>query len=98
MNKSFVIFLILFLVLFTALIKNSTKRIDDQIFVIKENITVLEKKYGDIKFEYTYLSSGKKLMDLKDKYFEKEFKAKKKNEIEKKEKKLKEFNVKKIEK
>ena len=37
MKKFLIISLILFLVLFTAFIKNSTKRIDDEIFVLKEN-------------------------------------------------------------
>ena len=36
MKKFFDYFLILFLILFTAFIKNSTKRIDDQIYVLKE--------------------------------------------------------------
>ena len=38
MVKFFVISLILTLILFTALIKNSTKRIDDIIFISEENI------------------------------------------------------------
>ena len=82
MKKFFVIFLILFLILFTAFIKNSTKRIDDEIFVIKENIRILEKEFGDLKLEYTYLSSGKKLMSFQAKFFEEKLKVKKKNEIE----------------
>ena len=43
MKKFFIISLILFLILVTAFIKNSTKRIDDEIFVIKENIRGLKK-------------------------------------------------------
>ena len=43
MKKFPVIFLILFLILFTAFIKNSTKRIDDQIFTTKENLRGLKK-------------------------------------------------------
>ena len=82
MKKFFVTFLILFLILFTAFIKNSTKRIDDEIFVIKENIRILEKEFGDLKLEYTYLSSGKKLMSFQTKFFEEKLKVKKKNEIE----------------
>ena len=38
MKKFSIIFLILSLILFTVLVKNSTKRIDDKIFAIKENI------------------------------------------------------------
>ena len=45
MKKFLVNFLILFLILFTAFIKNSTKRIDDEIFTIKENIRDLKKDF-----------------------------------------------------
>ena len=51
MKKFFAIFLIIFLVFFTALIKNSTKRIDDEIFIVKENIRFLKKEIGDLKLE-----------------------------------------------
>ena len=72
MKKSLVISLILSLILFTALIKNSTKRIDDEIFVINENLRILEKEFGDLKLENNYLSSGKKLMELQSEFFDKQ--------------------------
>ena len=64
------IFLILFLILFTALIKNSTKRIDDKIFVKEENIRSLKKDFENIKLEYDYLSSTEKLLKFQDLYFD----------------------------
>lgn len=72
MKKLLVISLILFLVLFTAFIKNSTKRIDDEIFVIKENLRSLKKDLGNLMLEYNYLSSGKKLMEFQSKFFDKD--------------------------
>ena len=72
MKKFSVIFLILFLTLLTAVIKNSTKRIDDEIFIIKENILSLKKDYENVKLEYEYLSSSEKLQDLQKLYFEDE--------------------------
>ena len=72
MKKSLVIFLILFLVLFTAFIKNSTKRIDDEIFVTKENIRDLKRDYENIKLEYDYLSSTENLINFKSLYFDNE--------------------------
>ena len=81
MKKSLVISLILSLILFTALIKNSTKRIDDEIFVINENLRILEKEFGDLKLENNYLSSGKKLMELQSEYFDKKLESKKTNKI-----------------
>ena len=72
MKKFSVIFLILFLILFTAFIKNSTKRIDDQIFTTKENIRGYKKDFENIKLEYDYLSSAEKLFELQDLYFDDE--------------------------
>ena len=72
MKKFSVIFLILSLILFTALIKNSTKRIDDEIFTIKEDIRVLVKDYENVKLEYDYLSSAEKLLEYQNLYFDDE--------------------------
>ena len=49
MKRFSIIFLIFFLILFTAIIKNSTKRIDDEIFAFKENIRILEKDFENNK-------------------------------------------------
>ena len=72
MRKFFVISLIIFLVLFTAIIKNSTKRIDDKIFTIKENIRGLKKDFENVKLEHDYLSSAEKLLEFQKMYFEDE--------------------------
>jgi hypothetical protein len=81
MKKFLAIFSILILVLFTAIIKNSTKRIDDEIFVIKENIRSLKKDYENSKLEYDYLSSAEKLLNFQDLYFEDKLVKKKIKEI-----------------
>ena len=72
MKKYLVIFLILFLILSTAIIKNSTKRIDDEIFAIKENIKILNMDFGVIKLENEFLSSTEKLLEFQNSFFEKE--------------------------
>jgi len=72
MKKYLVIFLILFLILSTAIIKNSTKRIDDEIFAIKENIKILNMDFGIIKLENEFLSSTEKLLEFQNSFFEKE--------------------------
>ena len=81
MKKYFAIFMIIFLILFTALVKNSTKRMDDEIFIVKENLRFLRKEIDDLKLEYTYLSSGNKLMDFKVRFFDEDLSVKRKNEI-----------------
>ena len=60
----------LFLIVSTALIKNSTKDIDDQIYSVKENILFLENRYKDTKLEFDYLSSSEKLLSYQKLYFE----------------------------
>ena len=72
MSKFFVILLIIFLILSTALIKNSTKRLDDEIFVLKENIRDLKKDFGNIMLENDYLSSTEKLLEFQTLYFDTE--------------------------
>ena len=70
MKKFLVILSILSLILFTAIIKNSTKRIDEEIFASKENLRDLEKDFENIKLEHEYLSSAEKLLELHDLYFD----------------------------
>ena len=69
-EKIFHYFFILFLILSTAIVKNSTKRIDDEIFVLRENIRSLKKDFENIKLEHDYLSSAEKLLEFQNLYFD----------------------------
>ena len=69
MKKFIIIFFTIFLILFTAFIKNSTKRIDDEIFIVKENNRVLKNDFEMMKLEYNYLSSADQLIKFQDLYF-----------------------------
>jgi hypothetical protein len=67
-----VVFVIIFaLILATSLVKNSTKEIEDKIFIINENIRPLKSELGDVLLEYNYLSSPDKLTQYQTQYFEK---------------------------
>ena len=81
MKKFAVIFLIFTLVLLTAFIKNSTKRIDDMIFISKENIRSSNSDFENIKLEYDYLSSTENLFKFQILYFDDELKKKDIQEI-----------------
>tara|TARA_B100001769_G_C21947293_1_gene510126 strand:- start:226 stop:537 length:312 start_codon:yes stop_codon:yes gene_type:complete len=81
MKKIFTFVLVLFLVLFTSIIKNSTKKIDDEIFTLKENIFKLNSRLDDIKLEFDYLSSAEQLLEYQSQYFEKELNEKTFDEI-----------------
>ena len=68
-----VIFVIIFiLILATSLVKNSTKEIEDKIFMVNENIRPLKSEFGDVLLEYNYLSSPDKLTQYQNQYFEKD--------------------------
>ena len=66
MIKLSVIFLIFSLILTTALVKNSTKRIDDEIFTTKEHIRSLKQDFESMKLENNYLSSAEKLNEFQN--------------------------------
>jgi len=83
MSKFFIILLILFLILSTAIVKNSTKRIDDEIFVLRESIRSLKKDFQNIKLEHDYLSSAEKLLEFQNLYFDSELIKKDIQEIKK---------------
>ena len=72
MKKFLIVFSILFLILFTAVIKNSTKKIEDQVFILEENIRVLKKEFETIKLEFDYLSSAENLLQFQNLYFDDE--------------------------
>ena len=96
MKKFSVIFLILFLISFTAIVKNSTKRIEDMIFVKEINIRDLGKDFENIKLEYDYLSSTEKLLEFQNLYFDKELIKKDIKEIKIIDKKLNKLVIKQL--
>ena len=57
---------------FTTVTKNSTKKLESQIYSVKENISILKNKYGLVLLEYNYLTTPKKLIEYQSKYFEKD--------------------------
>ena len=69
MKKIILIFSILFLIVVTTFTKNSTKKLDNQIFSIRENISVLKDKYELVLLDYNFLTSPKKLLEYQSKYF-----------------------------
>jgi len=70
MKKIILISSIIFLIIVTTFTKNATKKLDNQIFSIKENIRVLKDKYELVLLDYNFLTSPKKLLEYQSKYFE----------------------------
>ena len=81
MKKFVLAVIIFFLVLSTAIIKNTTKQIEDEIFTVNENIRVLKSDLENISLEYDYLSSAEKLLEYQSLYFEDELIQKNINDI-----------------
>ena len=73
MKKLFFFTPIIFLIFATTLTKNSTKKLDKDIFELKENIRILEDQYELILLDYNILTSPKKLMEYQQYYFEDNF-------------------------
>ena len=70
MKKIGLVSVIFSLILFTTIIKNTAKKIEDELFTIKENLRVLETEYENILLEHDYLSSSEKLLEFQSLYFE----------------------------
>ena len=81
MKKFVLAAVIFFLVLSTAIIKNTTKQIEDEIFTTKENIRVLNSEFENVSLEYDYLSSAERLLEYQSQYFEDELIQKNINDI-----------------
>ena len=70
MKKIGLIFVIFLLILSTAIIKNSAKKNEDEIFTVKENLRILSSEFEKIKLEHDYLSSSEKLLEFQSQFFE----------------------------
>ena len=72
MNKFFIILSIFLLIILTAITKNSTKRLEDKIFLVNEDINVLKEKFELVLLDYNFLTTPKKLLEYQSKFFEKD--------------------------
>ena len=81
MKKLLLALTIIILVLTTAIIKNTTKKIEDKIFAYKESVRILKSDLENIQLEYDYLSSAEKLLEYQSLYFEDQLVQKKIEDI-----------------
>ena len=72
MKRIVLIFSILVLILATTATKHSTKKIDKEIFNLKEDIRFLTDQYELVLLDNNYLSSPQKLLEYQQKFFENE--------------------------
>ena len=78
----FIVFSTLFiLTLTTSIVKNSTKELEDKIYLTNESLLFLENRSEDLKLENNYLSSSEKLLEYQQLYFDDLLKKKSIQEI-----------------
>ena len=81
MKKIIIVIFVFSLIFFTAFIKNSSKKIEDEIFLVNESLRDLKKELSDTKLEFEYLSSTEKLLQYQSQFFEKDLFQKDINKI-----------------
>ena len=81
MRNFWLVFIIFSLIISTTLIKNSTKKIEDEIFSTEESLRVLNLNYNDVLLEHNYLNSSERLLEFQSLYFDNELSQKNINEI-----------------
>ena len=64
MLRKLLILTILTLIISTTFIKNHTKKLDEEIFSVKENINYLNSVKELVQLEHDYLGSPEKLLEL----------------------------------
>ena len=81
MRNFWLLSIIFSLIISTTLIKNSAKKIEDEIFSAEESLRVLNLNYNNVLLEHNYLSSSEKLLEFQSLYFDNELSQKNINEI-----------------
>jgi diketogulonate reductase-like aldo/keto reductase len=80
-RKFWLLFIIFSLIISTTVIKNTTKKFEDEIFSMEESLRVLNLNYNDVLLEHNYLSSSERLLEFQSLYFDNELTQKNINEI-----------------
>ena len=81
MRKFWLLFIIFSLIISTTVIKNTTKKFEDEIFSMEESLRLLNLNYNDVLLEHNYLSSSERLLEFQSLYFDNELTQKNINEI-----------------
>ena len=75
MKKIILSSIIIVLIFLTSVIKNSTKKIDTQIFNLNEDVRLLNEMYELVLLDHNFLSSPKKLDEYQKRFFENDLTA-----------------------
>ena len=64
MKNIIIIFCLIFLITVTAVTKTSSKKIEEETFILNENLSVLREKYNLALLENTYLAKPSRLIKI----------------------------------
>ena len=73
MKKYVILFGIIFLIITTSIVKSSTRQLEKNIFILEEEVKILEEKYDFFLLENDYLTTPERLIGLKEKIFKGKF-------------------------
>ncbi len=73
MKKYIILFGIIFLIITTSIVKSSTRQLEKKIFILEEEVKILEEKYDFFLLENDYLTTPERLIGLKEKIFKNKF-------------------------
>ena len=73
MKKYIIFFCIICLIITTSIVKSSTRQLEKNIFILKEEVKILEEKFDFLLLESDYLTTPEKLIGLKEKIFKDKF-------------------------
>ena len=73
MKKYIILFGIIFLIITTSIVKSSTRQLEKKIFIMEEEVKILEEKYDFLLLESDYLTTPERLIGLKEKIFKDKF-------------------------
>ena len=73
MKKYIIFFSIIVLIVTTSIVKSSTRQLEKNIFILEEEVKILEDKFNFLFLENDYLTTPERLIGLKEKIFKNKF-------------------------
>ena len=73
MKKYIIFFSIVSLIVTTSIVKSSTRQLEKNIFILEEEVKILENKFNFLLLENDYLTTPERLIGLKEKIFKDKF-------------------------
>ena len=73
MKKYIIFFSIVSLIVTISIVKSSTRQLEKNIFILDEEVKILEEKFNFLLLENDYLTTPERLIGLKEKIFKNKF-------------------------